>query len=65
MFFIAPLLLLEDAKHSAVECRFLIFGPTGSGRLFTAAFTLRRKLIRIISVRDMSRLERRRYVQGR
>lgn len=48
----------------AAERRFLIFGPTGSGRLLTAAFTVRRKLIRIISVRDMSRLERRRYVQA-
>lgn len=65
MFFVAPLVLLEDAKHSARERRFLIFGPTGSGRLLTAAFTVRRKLIRIISVRDMSRLERRRYVQAR
>jgi uncharacterized protein len=64
MFFIAPLVLLEDEKHSAAERRFLIFGPTGSGRLLTAAFTVRRKLIRIISVRDMSRLERRRYVQA-
>lgn len=65
MFFVAPLVLLEDEKHSASERRFLIFGPTGSGRLLTAAFTVRRKLIRIISVRDMSRLERRRYVQAR
>lgn len=65
MFFVAPLVLLEDEKHSAGERRFLVFGPTGSGRLLTAAFTVRRKLIRIISVRDMSRLERRRYAQAR
>ncbi len=65
MFFVAPLVMLEDEKHSAVERRFLVFGPTGAGRLLTAAFTVRRKLIRIISVRDMSRLERRRYVQAR
>ncbi|MDQ8160034.1 MAG: BrnT family toxin [Gemmatimonadota bacterium] len=65
MFFVAPMVMLEDEKHSARERRFLIFGPTGSGRLLTAAFTVRRSLIRIISVRDMSRLERRRYVQAR
>lgn len=65
MFFIAPIILLEDEKHSAVERRFLIFGPTGAGRLLTAAFTVRRLRIRIISVRDMSRLERRRYAQVR
>ncbi len=65
LFFIAPIVLLEDEKHSSDERRFLILGPTGSGRLLTAAFTVRRQLIRIISVRDMSRLERRRYVQAR
>jgi hypothetical protein len=65
LFFVAPTVLLEDEKHSANERRFLLFGPTGSGRLLTAAFTVRRRLVRIISVRDMSRAERRRYAQGR
>lgn len=65
IFFVAPFVLLEDEKHSAAERRFLVFGPTGSGRLLTAAFTVRRQLIRIISVRDMSRLERRRYAKAR
>lgn len=65
LFFVAPFVLLEDEKHSAAERRFLVFGPTGSGRLLTAAFTVRRQLIRIISVRDMSRLERRRYAKAR
>ena len=65
MFFVAPIVLLEDAKHSEVERRYLIFGPTGAGRLLTASFTLRQHRIRIVSVRDMSRSERRRYVQAR
>lgn len=65
LFFVAPLVLPEDEKHSVAERRFLLFGPTGAGRLLTAAFTVRRQRIRIISVRDMSRLERRRYVQAR
>lgn len=65
MFFVAPLVLLEDEKHSGDEQRFLLFGPTGAGRLLAAAFTVRGPLIRIISVRDMSRLERRHYVQDR
>lgn len=64
MFFVAPIILLEDEKHSASERRFLMLGPTRTGRLLTAAFTLRGSLIRIISVRDMSRTERRRYVQA-
>ena len=65
MFFVAPIVLLEDEMHSAVERRYLIFGPTGAGRLLTAAFTLRQHRIRFVSVRDMSRPERRRYVQAR
>lgn len=66
LFFLAPIVLLEDEKHSAVERRYLIFGPTGAGRLLTtAAFTLRERRIRIVSVRDMSRQERRRYAQTR
>jgi len=64
LFFFAPIILLEDEKHSVSERRFLILGPTGSGRLLTAAFTNRGTLTRIISVRDMSRMERRRYVQA-
>jgi uncharacterized DUF497 family protein len=64
VFFVAPIVLLEDDKHSTVERRYLIFGPTGGGRYLTAAFTLRQHRIRIVSVRDMSRLERRRYVQA-
>jgi uncharacterized DUF497 family protein len=63
VFFIAPIVLVEDAKHSVAELRFLLFGPTGAGRLLTAAFTVRRQRIRIISVRDMSRQERRRYAE--
>ena len=65
LFFIAPIILLEDEKHSAAERRFLIFGPTSGGRLLTAAFTVRRHRIRVISVRDMSRQERSRYAQAR
>ena len=65
MFSVAPIVLLEDEKHSVAEQRYLIFGPTGGGRLLTAAFTLRQHRIRIVPVRDMSRQERRRYAQAR
>jgi uncharacterized DUF497 family protein len=64
IFFHAPVVLLVDAKHSMAESRFLIYGPTNAGRLLTAAFTIRSKRIRVISVRDMSRQERRRYAQA-
>lgn len=65
MFFVDPIILLEDEKHSVVERRYLVFGSTGGGRLLATAFTIRRNLIRIISGRDMSRRERRRYAQIR
>lgn len=64
LFFVAPIVLLEDEEHSTMERRCLILGPTGAGRLLTAAFTLRQPRIRIVSVRDMSRQERRRYAQA-
>lgn len=63
IFFHAPVVLLEDAKHSATERRFLIYGPTNAGRLLTAAFTIRLKRVRVITIRDMSRQERRRYAK--
>jgi uncharacterized DUF497 family protein len=43
--------------------RYLVFGPTNAGRLLAASFTVRDHHIRIISVRDMSRQERRRHAQ--
>jgi uncharacterized DUF497 family protein len=64
IFFHAPVVLFEDAKHSASERRFLIYGPTNAGRLLTAAFTIRVKRVRVISIRDMSRQERRQYAKA-
>ena len=65
VFFQAPLLLLDDVAHSGHEARFLAHGTTAAGRLLTAAFTVRGKHIRVISVRDMSRKERRTYAEAR
>jgi uncharacterized DUF497 family protein len=60
VFFNAPLLLTEDARHSSAEPRFLALGTTHSGRRLTVIFTLREggALIRIISARDQHRKER-------
>lgn len=65
VFFQTPLLFLEDPAHSDTETRLLALGMTADGRLLTAAFTVRNNRIRIISVRDMSRKERRAYDQAR
>jgi uncharacterized DUF497 family protein len=65
IFFHTPFLLFDDPSHSATEPRYVALGSTSAGRLLTAAFTVRGKRIRIISVRDMSRKERRTYEQAR
>jgi hypothetical protein len=65
IFFHAPLLLFPDPKHSQSELRFVAHGVTAAGRLLTAAFTVRAKRVRVISVRDMSRKERRANAKAR
>lgn len=63
VFFNAPLLMLEDTKHSASESRFHALGKTDDGRLLHITFTLREagEKIRVISARDMHRKERETY----
>ena len=63
VFFNAPLLMLEDAKHSDHEVRLHALGKTDSGRRLHITFTLRKagQLIRVISARDMHKRERATY----
>lgn len=65
IFFHTPVLLLDDVKHSVREQRFVLHGATNAGRLLTAAFIVRGNRVRVISVRDMSRKERRSYEKAR
>ena len=60
VFFNAPLILLEDAKHSSAEPRFHALGQTDDDRLLHITFTLRDvgEKIRVISARDMHRKEK-------
>ena len=60
-----PLLLLDDSKHSEDEARYHALGKTDEGRTLHVTFTLRsaETLLRIISARDMSRMERKIYEQ--
>ena len=46
------------------ESRRFAFGRTDAGRLLTVVFTVRGSLLRVISVRPMSRRERRGYGQA-
>lgn len=65
MFWNRPLIVAGDAAHSGTERRFFALGRSDAGRMLFAVFTLRAAgaLIRVISVRDMSRKERRAYAQ--
>jgi len=64
IFLFAPL-VARDTGHSGTESRFHALGETAGGRRLLAVFTVRGARIRIISVRDMSRRERRMYEEAR
>ncbi len=59
-----PVLVLGDMAHSGMEARYFSFGRTDGGRLLTVVFTVRGRLLRVISARPMSRRERRGYAQA-
>jgi uncharacterized protein len=61
VFFNRPLVLGWDVNHSHSEPRYYALGSTDPGRPLFASFTIRRKLIRPISVRDMNPRERKIY----
>jgi uncharacterized DUF497 family protein len=61
MFFHEPLVVRGDVRHSTKEKRFYALRQTGRGRLLSSAFTIRKAMIRIISVRDMNQREREVY----
>ncbi len=58
MFFSCPLIIADDLKHSTKESRFYALGQTDLKRLLFTVFTIRKKRIRLISARDMSKKER-------
>jgi uncharacterized protein len=61
IFFNRPLVIQDDIKHSEAENRFYALGRTDAKRNLFIAFTVRKKRIRVISARDMSRKEREVY----
>ena len=61
IFFNQPLVVADDTLHSKDESRYYSLGQTNTGRLLFISFTIRKKFIRIISARDMSRKERKVY----
>jgi uncharacterized protein len=63
VFFSLPLIIASDKKHSDSEIRFFALGRTESNRWLFLAFTLRNKLIRVISAREMTKSESKKYYE--
>ncbi len=61
LYFNQPLVIQNDNKHSDSEVRYYALGKTDENRRLFIAFTIRKKMIRIISARDMSRKEKEAY----
>ncbi|MBV8834059.1 MAG: BrnT family toxin [Acidobacteriaceae bacterium] len=61
LFFNEPLITRSDVRHSKQEKRYYALGQTSSGRKLFVACTIRRGLIRVISVRDMNLKEQEIY----
>ena len=60
-FYSDPLLVALDVRHSQAEPRLYALGQTDEGRLLFVVFTIRERLIRVISARDMRQRERKEY----
>ena len=58
VFFNRPVVVADDPRHSQTEQRYYVLGQTDEDRALFIAFMVRKKLIRVISARDMSRKER-------
>jgi uncharacterized DUF497 family protein len=60
IFFNKPLIIKRDGEHSKFENRYYVLGRTNIDRFLFAVFTVRNE-IRIISARDMTDSEIKRY----
>ena len=62
-FFNIPNIISEDKKHSQDESRHFALGHSNNKRYLFVVFTIRNRLIRVISARDMNKKERKIYEQ--
>lgn len=56
-----PLIFFDDLTHSNVEKRFGAFGKTDKGRKLVVYFTIRQAKIRVISIHNQSKKDKRNY----
>ena len=61
VFFNTPIAFGSDVAHSQSEARFYALGETNRGRWLFIAFTIRQRLVRPISARDMNAREQKIY----
>ena len=61
VFLNRPVVVIDARPGS--EARWFAFGRTDADRLLTVVLTIRGQIVRVISARPMSRLERKRYDQ--
>ena len=61
VFFNRPLVAAPDEGHSGTEPRFFALGHTDADRYLFVVFTIRGRLVRVVSARDMNRRERKAY----
>lgn len=61
VFLNRPLVLAQTSREGIKEVRYFALGKSDVGRHLTIVFTLRERLIRVISARPMSRPERSAY----
>lgn len=62
VFFNKPLRIFNDSVYSKNEKRYGALGKTNAGRRLTIIFTIRKKMIRIISARDQGKKDRMFYI---
>ena len=56
-----PLLVTATARRAVREPRWAVVGATEAGRILFVVFTRRRGAIRVVTARDATRAEKRRY----
>ncbi|MBU0475566.1 MAG: BrnT family toxin [Bacteroidetes bacterium] len=61
IFFNEPLIIADDVKHTQREKRWFALGRTEMDRRIFVVFTIRKNLVRVISARDMNKIEKRKY----
>ena len=64
VFFDPLIVTVADYRHAVDELRFFSLGETRAKRLLAVAHTEEDELIRIISARDATATERRKYEEG-